>query len=299
MLTMHCGYIYDSAVLLAYQFTGKERDAESGLDMFGARYYGSSLGRFMTADRPFEDQHARSPQSWNLYSYARNNPLRYTDATGNACVQGSDGNYRDDNSGGETCAQVDQNNKNAQASATVTATDPGPLITGGLIAVTPFQRAIVRGGNAVKNGLNLLRDPRVSAYLSVFAFEADAGEEEELNAEDILFSQSSVNNTEEIIASMQARGWIGSGVDVVKLEDGTLVTLDNSRVFAAGQAGIQVKAVVHDAADMISPERGQAFLEQYGTRPSTWGDAAQLRIGNQSAGFRDTYPNGSPYTGVK
>ena len=33
-----------------YKFTGKERDSESGLDMFGARYYGSSLGRFETAD---------------------------------------------------------------------------------------------------------------------------------------------------------------------------------------------------------------------------------------------------------
>jgi len=33
-----------------YKFTGKERDTESGLDMFGARYYGSSLGRFMTPD---------------------------------------------------------------------------------------------------------------------------------------------------------------------------------------------------------------------------------------------------------
>jgi RHS repeat-associated protein len=32
---------------LAHHFTGKERDAESSLDEFGARYYGSSLGRFM------------------------------------------------------------------------------------------------------------------------------------------------------------------------------------------------------------------------------------------------------------
>ena len=31
-----------------HKFTGKERDSESGLDMFGARYYGSSLGRFMS-----------------------------------------------------------------------------------------------------------------------------------------------------------------------------------------------------------------------------------------------------------
>lgn len=109
-----------------HKFTGKERDAESGLDDFDARYYGSSLGRFMTPDEPLEDQHTSDPQSWNLYSYVRNNPLRYTDPTGNACVQGSDGKYHDDNSGGETCAQVDQNNKNAQPSATVTAT-PGSL----------------------------------------------------------------------------------------------------------------------------------------------------------------------------
>jgi len=38
------------ACALFYKYTGKERDTESGLDMFGARYYGSSLGRFMTPD---------------------------------------------------------------------------------------------------------------------------------------------------------------------------------------------------------------------------------------------------------
>jgi RHS repeat-associated protein len=31
-------------------FTDKERDSESGLDFFGARYYGSALGRFTSAD---------------------------------------------------------------------------------------------------------------------------------------------------------------------------------------------------------------------------------------------------------
>lgn len=33
-----------------HKFTGKERDAESALDNFGVRYFGSSLGRFETAD---------------------------------------------------------------------------------------------------------------------------------------------------------------------------------------------------------------------------------------------------------
>ena len=40
-------YHYDA---VPPQFTGKERDSESGLDNFGARYMGSSLGRFMSPD---------------------------------------------------------------------------------------------------------------------------------------------------------------------------------------------------------------------------------------------------------
>lgn len=71
-----------------YKFTGKERDSESGLDYFGARHYGSSLGRFLQPDEAFNDQNTHDPQSWNLHSYVRNNPLRYTDPTGNACVGG-------------------------------------------------------------------------------------------------------------------------------------------------------------------------------------------------------------------
>jgi RHS repeat-associated protein len=63
-----------------YKFTGKERDTESGLDNFGARYHGSSLGRFMTPD-PIAGQIA-SPQSLNLYSYVRNSPLVFIDPSG-------------------------------------------------------------------------------------------------------------------------------------------------------------------------------------------------------------------------
>ena len=71
----------------AYQFTGKERDSESGLDMFGARYYGSSLGRFMTPDwaaKPVTVPYAHfgNPQSLNLYSYVQNNPTTVGDPDG-------------------------------------------------------------------------------------------------------------------------------------------------------------------------------------------------------------------------
>lgn len=70
-----------------YKFTGKERDSESGLDMFGARYYGSSLGRFMTPDwatKPTDVPYANfgNPQSLNLYSYVQNNPTTVGDPDG-------------------------------------------------------------------------------------------------------------------------------------------------------------------------------------------------------------------------
>ncbi|MGH9557662.1 MAG: RHS repeat-associated core domain-containing protein, partial [Bryobacteraceae bacterium] len=64
------------------KFTGKPRDSESGLDYFGARYFSAGQGRFTGADEPLADQHSGDPQSWNLYAYVRNNPLKFTDSTG-------------------------------------------------------------------------------------------------------------------------------------------------------------------------------------------------------------------------
>jgi len=77
-----------------HQFTGKERDAESGNDYFGARYYASSMGRFMSPDWAAKEEPVPyatfdDPQSLNLYSYVRNNPLSRVDADGHcpdACV---------------------------------------------------------------------------------------------------------------------------------------------------------------------------------------------------------------------
>jgi RHS repeat-associated protein len=68
------------------KFTGKERDAESGLDYFGARYYGGALGRFTSPDDPSNDQDEHDPQSWSLYSYVRSNPLRSIDPNGEDCI---------------------------------------------------------------------------------------------------------------------------------------------------------------------------------------------------------------------
>jgi RHS repeat-associated protein len=79
---------------LNQKFTGKERDAESGLDYFGARYYSSSTGRFTSADSYTGSP--QMPQTFNLYAYTINNPLRYTDPTGNFIVSKSPFDGMDD-----------------------------------------------------------------------------------------------------------------------------------------------------------------------------------------------------------
>ncbi|MGH9571522.1 MAG: RHS repeat-associated core domain-containing protein, partial [Candidatus Angelobacter sp.] len=70
-----------------YKFTGKERDSETGLDYFGARYYGSNTGRWMSPDwsakqEPVPYAKLGNPQSINLYAYVFNSPLVHRDADG-------------------------------------------------------------------------------------------------------------------------------------------------------------------------------------------------------------------------
>ena len=67
-----------------HKFTGKELDDETGLYYYGARYYDSEIGRFVSVD-PWEGD-LKDPQSLNKYSYTRNNPVIYTDPTGNEFI---------------------------------------------------------------------------------------------------------------------------------------------------------------------------------------------------------------------
>jgi len=143
-----------------HHFTGKERDAESGNDYFSARYYASSMGRFMSPDPlPWihwqsgnrDDQqrfegYIANPQNFNMYAYVNNNPLNKTDPTGmNACGTKDDssckvtitirdrskdakGNYNDGFTGVKN-----QGNYNASAVVNVNGKDVGTF----LIKTTP------------------------------------------------------------------------------------------------------------------------------------------------------------------
>jgi len=90
---MQTAFIYDHTshfVRFATKFTGKERDAESGLDYMFARYYNSATGRFLSPDwsakvEPVPYAKLDDPQSLNLYSYVGNNPVGRADPDGHCC----------------------------------------------------------------------------------------------------------------------------------------------------------------------------------------------------------------------
>jgi RHS repeat-associated protein len=70
-----------------YKFTGKERDSESNLDYFGARYYGATMGRWLTPDwsdeaEPVPYVDFTDPQTLNLYGYVGNRPITNVDDDG-------------------------------------------------------------------------------------------------------------------------------------------------------------------------------------------------------------------------
>jgi RHS repeat-associated protein len=84
------GSLYDGRV--GSCSTGKERDSESGNDYFGARYYNSTMGRFLIPDwsakaEPVPYAKLDNPQSLNLYSYVLNNPMTRFDADGHMTLE--------------------------------------------------------------------------------------------------------------------------------------------------------------------------------------------------------------------
>jgi len=77
-------YRYNAVVAMSYKFTGKERDSESGLDDFGARYYSSPIGRWLSPDiiNLTSSRLINPGNTLNKYVYAADNPLKFIDRDG-------------------------------------------------------------------------------------------------------------------------------------------------------------------------------------------------------------------------
>ena len=103
------------------KFTGKDRDWETGLDFFGARYMSSAQGRFTSPDSLFADQRPGFPESWNLYSYVRNNALVSVDRDGRAQCEAQ--------AGGSTNAWLAYKGVDSSITSSDNSLTPGAVIS--------------------------------------------------------------------------------------------------------------------------------------------------------------------------
>jgi RHS repeat-associated protein len=83
-----------NSCLQNYKFEGKERDRETGNDDFGARYYNSRIGRWLSADwsavpAPVPYANLTNPQTLNLYAMVSDNPETFADLDGHGPPQQS------------------------------------------------------------------------------------------------------------------------------------------------------------------------------------------------------------------
>ncbi len=120
------GYVSDN---VRQQFTGQERDDETGLDYFNARYHSPTQGRFTSVDPLMASARTTNPQTWNRYAYTMNNPLRYVDPTGLRSTLPSAGGTREDElrEEYEMTAHAQETPQADQQGAT--ATNPGNVVT--------------------------------------------------------------------------------------------------------------------------------------------------------------------------
>ena len=125
-------------------------------------------------------------------------------------------------------------------------------------------------------------------------FEAAESRAVTLEANAVRFSQSNVRSTlPRITQSMKAKGWQGSPIDVVRMADGSLTAVDNTRLAAASLSNTPVRAIIRGFDELFPAARAGGNLQG-----STWGEAILNRIGSQRPAWWRLYPNGSPFTGV-
>jgi len=101
---------YGATDELRKQYTGYERDEESGLEYAQARYYNGDHGRFTSTDPLMASADIKNPQTFNRYSYVLNSPYKYVDPLGLiSSSTGACGNFCRGYDGGSTAFYENSN----------------------------------------------------------------------------------------------------------------------------------------------------------------------------------------------
>ncbi|MFP8968018.1 RHS repeat-associated core domain-containing protein [Pokkaliibacter sp. CJK22405] len=175
----------------------------------------------------------------------------------------------------------------------------GKTITGVSKVLTAAEEGVVYLGNKVETGYNWV----TSAAGKVTNKNVIDG----LTELDPRFIRTTQTTTKQqgatlraLTESMQKNGFQVEPdklIDIVRMPDGGLTSLDNTRIVAADLAGVKIQARVHNFDDLLPNDEQfiSRFIGRKGEVPTNWGEAVKNRISNQSSLFRNPYPEGSPF----
>jgi len=174
------------------KFTGKERDGETGLDYFGARYFSAAQGRFTTPDwsekpEPVPYADLENPQSLNLYAYGRNNPLSYRDVDGHCTVDGEEhgwvwcaahaiGITQSQKEAKEAQAQAAEQMKQFEESQRQLQAQGKPTILLGMIPIGPPALEEAAAAGATRGGLGPVLKGVAGVQQAAAEIEAEGGQ---------------------------------------------------------------------------------------------------------------------------
>ncbi|WP_162198688.1 DUF2341 domain-containing protein [Methanosarcina sp. 1.H.A.2.2] len=130
-----------SGGLEKYGFTGQENDADTGLMYYGARYYSPEYRVFVQPDTMLPDPY--NPQALNRYSYALNNPVKYTDPSGHYVETAIDVAFLAMDINDIRSGNADKWTYIGLATDVVCALAPG--VTGGRLGVQALEETVTHG----------------------------------------------------------------------------------------------------------------------------------------------------------
>ena len=113
------------------------------------------------------------------------------------------------------------------------------------------------------------------------------------------YNDGKTYNYDSRVESMKRDGWNGDPVDIVIMPNGTATSMDNTRILAAREANIEVKAKVRDFNTPLTKAESERFKVNCKT-PNTWGEAIKLRVEKQVSqkGTPDNWSIQFPYGSI-